>query len=70
VTAFVSYTATGIHVEFNSVAIPENGTDSERVAQVVQTCADHFAQGLARAPQDWHMLQRIWIDGDFQERNV
>jgi KDO2-lipid IV(A) lauroyltransferase len=70
VTAFVSYTATGIHVEFNSVAIPENGTDSERVVQVVQTCADHFAQGIARAPQDWHMLQRIWIDGDFQERNV
>jgi KDO2-lipid IV(A) lauroyltransferase len=70
VTAFVSYTSTGINVEFNSVPIPSEGTDSERVAQVVQTCADHFAQGITKAPQDWHMLQRIWIDGDFQERSA
>jgi len=70
VTAFVSYTETGIHVEFNSVAIPSEGSDSERVAQVVQSCADLFAQGITKAPQDWHMLQRIWIDGDFQERSA
>jgi KDO2-lipid IV(A) lauroyltransferase len=70
VTAFVSYTSNGINVEFNSVPIPSEGTDSERVAQVVQTCADHFAQGITKAPQDWHMLQRIWIDGDFQERSA
>ena len=70
VTAFVSYTETGIHVEFNSVAIPTEGSDSERVAQVVQSCADLFAQGITKAPQDWHMLQRIWIDGDFQERSA
>jgi KDO2-lipid IV(A) lauroyltransferase len=70
VTAFVSYTSTGIHVEFNSVAIPTDGSDSERVAQVVQSCANLFAQGIATAPQDWHMLQRIWVDGDFQERSA
>jgi KDO2-lipid IV(A) lauroyltransferase len=70
VTAFVSYTETGIHVEFNSVAIPSEGSDSERVAQVVQSCADLFAQGITKAPQDWHMLQRIWIDGDFRERSA
>jgi KDO2-lipid IV(A) lauroyltransferase len=70
VTAFVSYTETGIHVEFNSVAIPTEGSDSERVAQVVQNCADLFAQGITKAPQDWHMLQRIWTDGDFQERSA
>jgi lauroyl/myristoyl acyltransferase len=62
VTAFVSYTSNGINVEFNSVEIPTQGTDSERVAHVVQSCADHFAKGIASAPQDWHMLQRIWID--------
>ncbi|CAN2202353.1 HtrB Lauroyl/myristoyl acyltransferase [Candidatus Nanopelagicaceae bacterium] len=70
VTAFVSYTPTGIHVEFNSVEIPTQGTDSERVAYVVQSCADLFARGIASSPQDWHMLQRIWIDGDFQERSA
>jgi lauroyl/myristoyl acyltransferase len=70
VTAFVSYTSNGINVEFNSVEIPTQGTDSERVAHVVQSCADHFAKGIASAPQDWHMLQRIWVDGDFQERSA
>ncbi len=68
VTAFVSYTNTGIHIEFNSVAIPSQGTEQERVAKVVQECADFFAKGIAKHPQDWHMLQRIWTDGDFKER--
>ena len=70
ITAFVSYTDTGIHIEFNSVDIPSDGSESERIAKVVQICADHFARGIASSPQDWHMLQRIWIDGDFQERNA
>jgi KDO2-lipid IV(A) lauroyltransferase len=68
ITAQVSYTASGIHIEFNSVAIPADGSDTERVSHVVQKCADLFEAGIAKAPQDWHMLQRIWIDGDFQER--
>ncbi len=69
ITAQVSYTERGIHIEFNSVAIPTDGSDTERVSQVVQKCADIFAAGIAKTPQDWHMLQRIWIDGDFQERS-
>jgi KDO2-lipid IV(A) lauroyltransferase len=68
VTAFVSYTNTGIHIEFNSVAIPSQGTEAERVTTVVQDCADLFAKGISAHPQDWHMLQRIWTDGDFKER--
>ena len=68
ITAFVSYTNTGIHIEFNSVAIPEQGTEAQRVSTVVQECADQFAKGIAKHPQDWHMLQRIWVDGDFKER--
>jgi len=68
ITAQVSYTENGIHIEFNSVPIPTDGNESDRVSQVVQTCADLFAAGIAKSPHDWHMLQRIWIDGDFQER--
>jgi KDO2-lipid IV(A) lauroyltransferase len=68
ITAFVSYTNTGIHIEFNSVAIPLQGTEAERVTTVVQECADLFAIGIAKHPQDWHMLQRIWTDGDFREK--
>jgi KDO2-lipid IV(A) lauroyltransferase len=36
ITAFVSYTNTGIHIEFNSVAIPTQETEAERVTAVVQ----------------------------------
>jgi KDO2-lipid IV(A) lauroyltransferase len=70
ITAFVSYTNTGIHIEFNSVEIPTQGTEAERVTTVVQECADLFAKGIAKHPQDWHMLQRIWTDGDFKERTL
>ena len=70
ITAYVSYTPKGIHIVFNSVEIPKNGSQEERIAQVVQNCADLFAKGIATSPQDWHMLQRIWTDGDFQERSA
>lgn len=70
ITAFVSYTETGIHIEFNPVDVPSVGSESEKISSVVQKCADLFAKGISTAPQDWHMLQRIWIDGDFQERSA
>jgi KDO2-lipid IV(A) lauroyltransferase len=68
VAAHVSYTDTGIHVDFNTVEVPSDGDESERIAAVVQRSADLFARGIAEHPEDWHMLQRIWIDGDFKER--
>jgi phosphatidylinositol dimannoside acyltransferase len=70
ITAYVSYTATGIHIVFNSVEIPSSGSEEQKISQVVQRCADLFAEGIASSPQDWHMLQRIWTDGDFQERSA
>jgi KDO2-lipid IV(A) lauroyltransferase len=69
VTAFVSYTASGIHIEFRKVEISSGDSESEQVAKTVQLCADNFASGIAQHPQDWHMLQRIWVDGDFVERS-
>ena len=69
VAAHVSYTDMGIHVDFNTVEIPSDGDESERISAVVQRSADLFAQGISEHPEDWHMLQRIWIDGDFKERD-
>jgi KDO2-lipid IV(A) lauroyltransferase len=69
VVAHVSYTSAGIHIKFSEVSVPHEGTESEKVSKVVQACADLFAQGIAEHPEDWHMLQRIWIDGDFRERD-
>jgi KDO2-lipid IV(A) lauroyltransferase len=31
-------------------------------AAMTQRCADAFATGIAAHPQDWHMLQRIFLD--------
>lgn len=65
--AMVSYTHTGIHIDFELVPIPESGTDGQRISEIVQNSADLFAQGISAHPEDWHMMQRIWIDGDFKE---
>jgi KDO2-lipid IV(A) lauroyltransferase len=69
ITAYVSYTALGIHIDFRKVQIASGNSESERVAKTVQLCADNFAAGISEHPQDWHMLQRIWVDGDFVERS-
>ena len=67
VVAHVSYTQSGIHIEFTSVDVSEDGSESERVAQMTQRMASLFEKGIAAHPQDWHMLQRIWTDGNFKE---
>jgi KDO2-lipid IV(A) lauroyltransferase len=62
VVAHVSYTKMGIHIDFHPVSVPEFGTESERIVMTVQAMADLFSIGIAQHPQDWHMLQRIWVD--------
>jgi KDO2-lipid IV(A) lauroyltransferase len=39
---------------------PGAGPLNERVRLVTQQLADRFAAGIARHPEDWHMLQRMW----------
>ena len=68
ITAFVSYTETGIHIDFNEISIPSSGSDEEKVSNIVQKMAQQFEVGISAHPEDWHMLQRIWTDGDFRER--
>jgi KDO2-lipid IV(A) lauroyltransferase len=68
VTAFVNYTERGIHITFDEIKVPVEGTQEEKVCALVQKSADNFAHGISKYPQDWHMLQRIWIDEDFKER--
>jgi KDO2-lipid IV(A) lauroyltransferase len=68
VTAFVSYTDTGIHVDLREILIPGGADEAARVKATVQLCADNFADGIKSSPQDWHMMQRIWVDRDFVER--
>jgi len=41
---------------------PETGTLDVRVKALTQQVADQLAVGIAAHPQDWHMLQRMWLD--------
>jgi len=62
VVAHVSYTDKGIHIDFRDIDVQSIGSDEERIAVTVQNIASAFEVGLAEHPEDWHMLQRIWID--------
>jgi KDO2-lipid IV(A) lauroyltransferase len=68
ITAFVSYTETGIHIDFKQIILPTVGSKEEKVLKIVVMTAQHFEVGISSHPHDWHMLQRIWVDGDFVER--
>ncbi|MFF9361199.1 phosphatidylinositol mannoside acyltransferase [Streptomyces griseoluteus] len=43
------------------VEVPGTGTRIEKTAAMTQTLADAFASGIAEHPEDWHMLQRLWL---------
>ncbi|MFE9839680.1 phosphatidylinositol mannoside acyltransferase [Streptomyces sp. NPDC005551] len=43
------------------VEIPATGTRAEKTSVMTQALADAFATGIADHPEDWHMLQRLWL---------
>ncbi|MEU6816347.1 phosphatidylinositol mannoside acyltransferase [Streptomyces sp. NPDC046860] len=43
------------------VEVPEEGTRTGKTAVMTQALADAFASGIAEHPEDWHMLQRLWL---------
>ncbi|MFF8810599.1 phosphatidylinositol mannoside acyltransferase [Streptomyces pactum] len=43
------------------IEVPGEGTRAERAAVMTQALADVFAAGIAEHPQDWHMLQPLWL---------
>ncbi|MFD7085905.1 phosphatidylinositol mannoside acyltransferase [Streptomyces sp. NPDC002181] len=53
-----------IHPE---VTVPQAGTRTEKTTAMTQALADAFASGISEHPEDWHMLQRLWLD-DLEER--
>ncbi|MFF8992109.1 phosphatidylinositol mannoside acyltransferase [Streptomyces sp. NPDC014983] len=43
------------------IEVPESGTRAEKASTMTQALADAFATGIAEHPEDWHMLQRLWL---------
>jgi len=68
-TAFVRYIDTGIEIHFEpAIEIPLSGSTQEKVSVMIQESASRLELHLVNHVSDWHMLQRIWVDGDFKER--
>lgn len=52
----------GIAVDFApEVVVHDLPQRSQRVAAMTQACADVLGAGIAAHPQDWHMLQRVFV---------
>ncbi|MFD9328114.1 phosphatidylinositol mannoside acyltransferase [Streptomyces sp. NPDC060065] len=51
------------------VEVPETGTRAEKTSAMTQALADAFATGIADHPEDWHMLQRLWLKDLDPERD-
>ncbi|MBP2708084.1 phosphatidylinositol mannoside acyltransferase [Microbispora sp. RL4-1S] len=45
-----------------AIPVPAEGTRQEKVARMTQSMAEVFEKGIAEHPEDWHMLQRLWLD--------
>ncbi|MFD5429765.1 phosphatidylinositol mannoside acyltransferase [Streptomyces sp. NPDC127084] len=48
------------------IDVPETGTRAEKTSAMTQALADAYATGIAEHPEDWHMLQRLWL-ADLEE---
>jgi KDO2-lipid IV(A) lauroyltransferase len=70
ITAYVTYSEYGLRIHFEGpIHIPDTGSQSEKVSAMIQETATRLERHLKESITDWHMLQRIWVDGDFEIHN-
>jgi KDO2-lipid IV(A) lauroyltransferase len=55
------FTGTQTVARLRRVTPPTGGPLDVRVKQTTQALADAYAIGIADHPQDWHMLQKLWL---------
>jgi KDO2-lipid IV(A) lauroyltransferase len=52
----------GTVVQFHpEVPPPTTGDRAQKIAAMTQSCADALAAGISSHPEDWHMLQRVFV---------
>ncbi len=58
------FTPTGSLGRIRRIELPDpsEGALDVRVKMTTQRLADAFELGIAEHPQDWHMLQKLWLD--------
>jgi lauroyl/myristoyl acyltransferase len=67
VVAHIFYTENGIHINFTEVKPWLSGDDDEKISRTVSAIAATFEEGIRAHPQDWHMLQKIWVEEGLYE---
>jgi KDO2-lipid IV(A) lauroyltransferase len=58
ITAHITYTEIGIAVHFSD----RIETQGKSVEDIVQSIAENFEHEIDKRPEDWHMLQRVFLD--------
>lgn len=53
------YWAARVHEE---IPVPDEGGRQEKIQAMTQELAHVFEAGIAAHPEDWHMLQKVWVD--------
>ena len=46
---------------YDEVPVPPEGTRKEKVAAMTQQMAGLFESGIREHPEDWHMLQKVFV---------
>jgi KDO2-lipid IV(A) lauroyltransferase len=46
----------------DEIRVPVEGGREDKIHAMTQSLAHTFAQGVAAHPEDWHMLQRVWVE--------
>jgi phosphatidylinositol dimannoside acyltransferase len=64
---FVGESEWGTYVH-DEIPVPEHGTRREKVAIMTQQLATAFEEGIRDHPEDWHMLQRLFVSDLDPER--
>jgi len=57
----LSFTPEQTYAVLRPITPPTEGPLDQRVKATTQLLADAYAAGIAEHPQDWHMLQKLWL---------
>ena len=64
---FVGEAEWAAHV-YDEIPVPASGTRKEKIAAMTQALATVFEQAICEHPEDWHMLQKVFVNDMDPER--
>jgi KDO2-lipid IV(A) lauroyltransferase len=65
--SFVGETEWAAHV-YDEIPVPAEGSRKEKAAAMTQALATVFEQAIREHPEDWHMLQKVFVNDLDPER--